>query len=320
MGTIQIETDGHSITRLRLTPASPAVEDHCLGLATIDLGDPVGGGSFEASGGLIVYATGEQVDLTFSGFIDQNGVASGVLRGLPGMMNSCATRDVTWAAVLRPGTAAPKGGQFSGTTDRQGAVSFSVSPDGATVPSVSVALPGGCGQFAAPGISMRLVDGVGSMTRSGAPDSINGRLVLAVSGDQALGVYATRSAGGRPCGPVVGTLTAKATAASAPASPAASPAASPTPGPSSVAGPQPAPAGVVGAVPAANSIGLLVTGGAMNVGAVVSNLGGRGCSVSSLGILRDGAWTMFVAGAPAIVNLPFPDALPASTPFFVRCN
>jgi hypothetical protein len=224
--------------------------------------------------------------------------------------------------VLRPGTATAKAGQFSGSTDKQGPVSFSVSSDGSTIPSVSVTLPEGCGPFTAPGLSAQITTlGVATITRTSvATDSVNALLVLAVSGDQALGVYAARGASGRPCGPVVGTLTAKASVGSTPASPTASPMASPTPGPSSVAGPQPAPAAIVGAVPGAGSIGLLVTGGAMNVGEVVSSLGGRGCSVSSLGILRDGAWSMFVAGAPVIVNLPFPDALPAATPFFVRCN
>jgi hypothetical protein len=321
LGAILLETDGLSITKVRLSPPTPTVANQCLETANLDLGVPVGGGSFDASGGLVFYTSTARVDLTLRGFIDQNGVASGVLKAESGLNSPCVTRDVTWSAVLRPGTGSPQAGPFFGSTDEQGPVSFNVASDGGSVTSISVNLPGGCPRIASPSLSIRFNDGVASMVRTPSlNDSVNARVVLAVSGDRALGVYAARATNAGTCGPVVGTLTARASAASTPASPTAFPAASPTPGPSSVAGPQPARGGTVGAVPAASSIGLLVTSGEMYVGELLSSLGGRGCSVSSLGILRDGAWNMFVAGAPAIVNLPFPDALPASTPFFVRCN
>ena len=78
-------------------------------------------------------------------------------------------------------------------------------------------------------------------------------------------------------------------------------------------------AGFTGAAPAANSIGLLVTSGASTAPELVSALADAGCVVESLAILTDGVWSVYISGAPDVVNAAFPASLAASTPFFVRC-
>ncbi len=78
-------------------------------------------------------------------------------------------------------------------------------------------------------------------------------------------------------------------------------------------------AGFTGAAPAANSIGLLVTSGASTAPELVSALADAGCVVESLAILTGGVWSVYISGAPDVVNAAFPASLAASTPFFVRC-
>ena len=78
-------------------------------------------------------------------------------------------------------------------------------------------------------------------------------------------------------------------------------------------------AGFAGAAPAANSIGLLVTSGASTAPELVSALADAGCVVESLAILTGGVWSVYISGAPDVVNAAFPASLAASTPFFVRC-
>ena len=78
-------------------------------------------------------------------------------------------------------------------------------------------------------------------------------------------------------------------------------------------------AGFTGAAPAANSIGLLVTSGASTAPELVSALADAGCVVESLAVLTGGVWSVYISGAPDVVNAAFPASLAASTPFFVRC-
>ena len=78
-------------------------------------------------------------------------------------------------------------------------------------------------------------------------------------------------------------------------------------------------AGFTGTAPAANSIGLLVTSGASTAPELVSALADAGCVVESLAILTGGVWSVYISGAPDVVNAAFPASLAASTPFFVRC-
>ncbi len=75
---------------------------------------------------------------------------------------------------------------------------------------------------------------------------------------------------------------------------------------------------VSGALPQRGSFALLVTTQDTTAQQVVGAMGGA-CATSTVGILRDGQWRIYVAGAPASVNLGFPAALPAGTPLFARC-
>ena len=75
-----------------------------------------------------------------------------------------------------------------------------------------------------------------------------------------------------------------------------------------------------GSVPAPGGRGLLVTARQASAGDVDSALGDSGCDASVLAVLESGVWTVYVVGAPAVVNAAFPSVLPASMPFFVRCR
>lgn len=305
LGTIQLEVDGFSLVKFSITPPAQAVSNQCLSSSTVTLGDPVGGGSFDAGGGLINSVTGARTDIVFKGTIEQTGLATGTLRAQPGLLNTCAVRSVTWAAALRPGTAAPKAGaSFSGVTDKNGVVTFDVTADGSAVTRASVALPQPCGPISTGSTSTyRFADGAASLSRSsGSPAIVNARVMVVVSGDQAAGAYAIAEAAPSTCAPALGTFTAKVQAS----------------GP--VAGPPPAAATLVGSIPASGSAGLLVTGSAATAAGIVQELGGRGCTVASLAVLREGVWSVFVNGAPAVVNAAFPASLPGTTPFFVRCG
>ena len=79
------------------------------------------------------------------------------------------------------------------------------------------------------------------------------------------------------------------------------------------------PAGFSGDAPAAGSIGLLVTSGVSTPAGLVRAFGDAGCTVAMLAVTESGLWSIFISGAPAQVNAAFPESLPATTPFFVRC-
>ena len=44
-----------------------------------------------------------------------------------------------------------------------------------------------------------------------------------------------------------------------------------------------------------------------------------GCAVGSIGLLTSGQWSLYIVGAPAVVNQAFPATLASTSPFFVRC-
>ena len=75
-----------------------------------------------------------------------------------------------------------------------------------------------------------------------------------------------------------------------------------------------------GAAPPPGQIGLLVSAGETTPSELVMALQAAGCEPTTLGLLQGGSWTVYVVGAPAIVNSAFPSVLPVSTPFFVRCG
>lgn len=81
----------------------------------------------------------------------------------------------------------------------------------------------------------------------------------------------------------------------------------------------PSAAGFTGTAQAAGSTGLLVTSGESMAAELISVFADAGCPVESLSILVTGAWSVYIAGAPDIVNAAFPATLAATTPFFVRC-
>ena len=75
-----------------------------------------------------------------------------------------------------------------------------------------------------------------------------------------------------------------------------------------------------GSVPAPGGRGLLVTAQQASAGDLDVALGGSGCDASVFAVLESGVWTVYVVGAPAVVNAAFPSVLPASMPFFIRCR
>jgi hypothetical protein len=79
------------------------------------------------------------------------------------------------------------------------------------------------------------------------------------------------------------------------------------------------PTGIAGGMPVPGSIALLVARGENTPNELVNLLGAGGCNVESVGIIHEGAWRLYVNGAPARVNAGFPTDLPNLTPFFVRC-
>jgi hypothetical protein len=102
---------------MRMSAPAIAVPNQCIAAAS-GIGAPVGGGSFSV-GGTTSTSAGVLTDVLYNGFIEQNGTATGTLRAQPGLGNPCAVRSATWAAQLRPGTTAPKGGaSLAGASDR----------------------------------------------------------------------------------------------------------------------------------------------------------------------------------------------------------
>jgi hypothetical protein len=76
---------------------------------------------------------------------------------------------------------------------------------------------------------------------------------------------------------------------------------------------------VSGDIPGVGEIGLLVVTQASAVGDVITELSTGGCTASTLAITSAGAWSVYVVGAPAVVNASFESNFEATTPFFVRC-
>jgi hypothetical protein len=173
------------------------------------------------------------------------------------------------------------------------------------------ALPQGCRAISSgTARSYALTDGRLALSGSSvAGGPIDYRLTILVSGDQATGVYAVAEAVPSTCSPIVGTFTAKVGVTTP----------TPAPAPPAAAGPPPASTGVVGTIPAAHSAGLLVTGAASTAGELVAQIGVRGCTIASIAVLRQGAWSIYVNGAPAVVNVAFPAFLAAGTPLYLRC-
>jgi len=75
-----------------------------------------------------------------------------------------------------------------------------------------------------------------------------------------------------------------------------------------------------GTAPPAGSVGLLVTARAATPSDLSMSLDQAGCDVESLAVIVDGAWRVYVRGAPDAVNARFPTPMDGSTPFFVRCR
>ena len=75
----------------------------------------------------------------------------------------------------------------------------------------------------------------------------------------------------------------------------------------------------VGAVPGPGGTALLVTGQDASPDFLKIALRGAGCDLQMLGVLRTGAWAVYIEGAPTAVNSAFPASLPRTTAFFVRC-
>jgi hypothetical protein len=102
--------------------------------------------------------------------------------------------------------------------------------------------------------------------------------------------------------------------------PAADVAGAPLPSGAAPAGPEGIAGVYVGTAPQPGEFGLLVTSQAISGLALAEGVASSGCSVESIAITRDGAWLVYIPGAPAIVNAAFPQSLPQFTPFFVRCQ
>lgn len=92
--------------------------------------------------------------------------------------------------------------------------------------------------------------------------------------------------------------------------------------PSGVPAPAPAPTGpkaFSGSLPPSGGAALLVTAGDSTPDGLRSALGGAGCKLQAIAVLRGGSWLVYIQGAPAVVNSAFPGSLPATSAFFVRC-
>ena len=299
LGWVDLEIDGFSLSSFGTTTPLQPVTNICASSAS-GIGANVSTGSFSA-GSSIVDRNGVRTDVQYSGFIDQSGFATGTFKALPTAANSCVARNVSWAAVVSPGTRpVTPGSTYSGTTDKGGAVRFRTSASN-TLTSVSVALPGNCPPVASSS-TFTLTENVANIGSASV-----GAVRVWFSGDRAVGVYATPTSLPTGCVAAIGTFSAVVESGGSP-----TPVATSTVAPSA--------GGVVGAAPGSGAAGLLVTGGPSSASQIVAELGGRGCAVGSLAVLRGGTWLVYVNGAPAVVNSAFPGSLEATTPFFVRCT
>jgi Immunoglobulin-like domain of bacterial spore germination len=77
--------------------------------------------------------------------------------------------------------------------------------------------------------------------------------------------------------------------------------------------------GFSGVPPRAGGVGLLVTTESSSALGLGNTLRDAGCETMTFATIDGGAWSSYVAGAPAFVNEPFPVLLAANTPFSVRC-
>jgi hypothetical protein len=76
----------------------------------------------------------------------------------------------------------------------------------------------------------------------------------------------------------------------------------------------------VGELPPAGGLAFLTTSQAISATGLVEGIATSGCAVETIGLTQDGAWLIYVAGAPDLVNAAFPQSLEQSAPFYVRCN
>ena len=83
---------------------------------------------------------------------------------------------------------------------------------------------------------------------------------------------------------------------------------------------RPAAGGFRGEVPPGAGIALLVTSETSDPQGLVDALSEAFCPTVTIVLLMDGQWSIYVAGAPAVVNAAFPETLAAGTPFIVRCG
>ena len=74
-----------------------------------------------------------------------------------------------------------------------------------------------------------------------------------------------------------------------------------------------------GILPVPGDVGLLVTAGEVTAANLMTGLAEAGCFAGTIALLDEGAWNVYIPGAPASVNEQFPSTLPAGTPFFLRC-
>ncbi|MCC6238381.1 MAG: hypothetical protein IT299_12545 [Dehalococcoidia bacterium] len=301
LAVLEIRTDGATLQEFLLSEPLYGVPGLCNG-STIGMSVPIRDGGFYGVGPKQSLTTGAITNVVFHGTIDANGFALGNTEASPASGNPCVRHNVPFAAVPDPGSApAAVNASFSGTTDKGDAVSFRVTANG-TVTDLSVKLPGGCPLIAgAPGVEFPLTD---NAVNIGSP-AAGGFLRLFVSGTQAYGTFASATPPPQGCFTVIGTFSARGVVA-------------PT-GPQSTT-PIPPAGGVVGPIPPAGGAGLLVSGEASSAPGLVTHLRARGCVVASLAVLRGGTWSVYVNGAPAIVNSAFPSLLDASTPFYLRCE
>jgi len=78
--------------------------------------------------------------------------------------------------------------------------------------------------------------------------------------------------------------------------------------------------GLHGDAPRPGGIGLMVTNRDQDREQLRLHLEDRGCAPTSLAVIIDGRWRIFIPGGPARLASEFPPQLARDTPFFVRCR
>ncbi|MEZ4501794.1 MAG: hypothetical protein R3C39_04145 [Dehalococcoidia bacterium] len=74
-----------------------------------------------------------------------------------------------------------------------------------------------------------------------------------------------------------------------------------------------------GILPEPGDVGLLVAATDVTAADLMLGLTDAGCFAGTIALLDEGAWNVYIPGAPASVNDLFPETLRAGTPFFLRC-